>query len=200
MKCSCQILMLLICTMVLLFNCQFYGMISYTLNLGCTDTPFLVSCWCWTRVGHRNGYDSPDSGFRRVSSFFLFFVSPTRADAVPTRLRCFRHASSEEKKKISAYFGSFRLFRPISAEMKISSDTRFWLKKKKKKKIKIKIKILPPPSGFRAFLPPHLLLNFGLFFFLFFFFFFWFRSATWLPLLLYLCVLAVLHLCLEFRL
>lgn len=32
MKCSCQILMLLICTMVLLFNCQFYGMISYTLN------------------------------------------------------------------------------------------------------------------------------------------------------------------------
>ena len=145
MKCSCQILMLLICTMVLLFNCQFYGMISYTLNLGCTDTPFLVSCWCWTCVGHRNGYDSPDSGFRRVSSFFFFFfffVSPTCADAAPTRLRCFRHASSEEKKKttrlrcfrhasseekkkISAYFGSFRLFRPISAEMKISSDTRF---------------------------------------------------------------------------
>ena len=132
MKCSCQILMLLICTMVLLFNCQFYGMISYTLNLGCTDTPFLVSCWCWTRVGHRNGYDSPDSGFRRVSSFFFFSFlrhPPTQrqhgSDTAPTRLRRFRHASSEEKKKISAYFGSFRPFRPISAEMKISSDTRF---------------------------------------------------------------------------
>ena len=76
--------MLLICTMVLLFNCQFYGMISYTLNLGCTDTPFLVSCWCWTRVGHRNGYNSPDSGFRRVSSFFFFFSFLRHA---PTRRR-----------------------------------------------------------------------------------------------------------------
>ena len=173
--------------------------------LGCTDTPFLASCRCRTRVGHRNGYDSLDSGVRRVSSFFFFLSflrhAPTRhrhgSNTAPTRLRHFRHASSEgKKKKISAYFGSFRPFRPISAEMKISSDTRFWLKKKKK----IKIKILPPPSGFRAFLPPHLLLNFGLFFFLFFFFFFWFRSATWLPLLLYLSVFAVLHLCSEFRL
>ena len=103
--------------------------------------------------------------------------------------RKFRHISGH-----SGYSGQFRpkwKFRPIQ-----DFD---W--KKKKKKIKIKIKILPPPSGFRAFLPPHLLLNFGLFFFLFFFFFFfWFRSATWLTLLLYLCVLAVLHLCLEFRL
>ena len=165
--------------------------------LGCTDTPFLASCRCRTRVRHRNGDDSPDSSVRRVSSFFFFFVSPTRADTAPTQLRRGSDTSDtpavKKKKKISAYFGSFR---PISAEMKISSDTRFWLKKKKKK---IKIKILPPPSGFRAFLPPHLLLNFGLFFFLFFFFF-WFQSATWLPLLLYLCVLAVLHLCLEFRL
>ena len=180
-----------------------------SLNLGCTDTPFLASCRCRTRVGHRNGYDSPDSGVRRVSSFFFFFCrfSDTRrrgADTAPTQLRRGSDASDtpavKKKKKISAYFGSFRTFRQISAEMKISSDTRFWLKKKKKK---IKIKILPPPSGFRAFLPTLLLLNFGLFFFLFFFFFFffffWFRSATWLPLLLYLCVLAVLHLCLEFR-
>ena len=169
--------------------------------LGCTDTPFLASCRCRTRVGHRNGYDSLDSGVRRVSSFFFFFFrfSDTRqrgADTAPTQLRRGSDASDtpavKKKKKISAYFGSFRTFRQISAEMKISSDTRFWLKKKKK----IKIKILPPPFGFHAFLPPHLLLNFGLFFF----FFFWFRSATWLPLLLYLCVFAVLHLCSEFRL
>ena len=135
MKCSCQILMLLICTMVLLFNCQFYGMISYTINLGCTDTPFLVSCWCWTRVGHRNGYDSPDSGFRRVSSFFFFFffVSPTCADAAPTRLRCFRHASSEEKKKISAYFGSFRLFRPNFGRNENFVRYKILTEKKKKK-------------------------------------------------------------------
>ena len=107
MKCSCQILMLLICTMVLLFNCQFYGMISYTLNLGCTDTPFLVSCWCWTCVGHRNGYDSPDSGVRRVASFFFFFSF-------------FRHGSDAsdtpavEKKKIPGYLSSFRQFRRIA--------------------------------------------------------------------------------------
>ena len=71
-------------------------MTSYT--LGCTDTPFLASCRCRTRVGHRNGYDSPDTGVRRVSSFF-FFVSPTRADAAPTQLRRVQHASSEEKKE-----------------------------------------------------------------------------------------------------
>ena len=170
MKCSCQILMLLICTMVLLFNCQFYGMISYTLNLGCTDTPFLVSCWCWTRVGHRNGYDSPDSGVRRVSSFFFFFrFSDTRRHGSDTS----DTPAVKKKKKISAYFGSFRPFRPISAEIK--NFVRYKILTEKKK---VKIKILPPPSGFRAFLPPHLLLNFDLFFFLFFFFFFWFRSAT----------------------
>ena len=56
-------------------------------KLGCTDTPFLASCRCRTRVEHRNGYDSPDTGVRRVSSFFFFFVSPTRADAAPTRPR-----------------------------------------------------------------------------------------------------------------
>ena len=174
MKCSCQILMLLICTMVLLFNCQFYGMISYTLNLGCTDTPFLVSCWCWTRVGHRNGYDSPDSGFRRVSSFFFFFSflrhTPTRrrhgSDTAPTRLRRFRHASSEEKKE------NFGIFRVIPANFGRNENfVRYKILTEKKNK-KIKIKILPPPSGFRAFLPPLLLLNFSLFFF------FWFRSAT----------------------
>ena len=43
-------------------------------NLGCTDTPFLASCRCQTRVGHWYGYYSPDSGVRRVSlSFFFFF-------------------------------------------------------------------------------------------------------------------------------
>ncbi|XP_075649606.1 non-functional pseudokinase ZED1-like [Castanea sativa] len=30
-------------------------------TLGCTDTPFLASCRCPTRIGHRNRYDSPDS-------------------------------------------------------------------------------------------------------------------------------------------
>ena len=53
-------------------------------DLGCTDTPFLASCRCRTRVGHRNGYDSPDSGVRRVSSFFFFFFSFLRH--APTRL------------------------------------------------------------------------------------------------------------------
>ena len=149
----------------------------------------------WRRVGVGHVSDTGTGTTRRIPvsgecPLVFFFVSPTRADAALTRLRRFRHASSEEKKE---NFGIFRVIPAISAEMKISSDTRFLLEKKKKK---IKIKILPPPSGFRAFLPPHLLLNFGLFFF---FFFFWFRSATWLPLLLYLCVLAVLHLCLEFR-
>ena len=57
-------------------------------ELGCTDTPFLASCGCRTRIGHRNGYDSPDSSVRRVSSFlFFFFISPTCADAASTRLR-----------------------------------------------------------------------------------------------------------------
>ena len=92
----------------------------------------------------------------------------------------YENTSRSTLDQISAYL--FRLFRPILA------DTRFWLKKKKKKNF------LPPPFGFCAFLPPLLLLNFGLFFFflsffLSFFFFFWFWSTTWLPLLLYLCVL-----------
>ena len=157
--------------------------------------------WRRVGVGHRNGYDSPDSGVRRVSSSFFFRFSDTRrrsANTAPTQLRRGSDASDtpavKKKRKfrhISGHSGQFRpkwKFRPIQ-----DFD---WKKIKK-----IKIKILPPPSGFRAFLPPHLLLNVGLFFFLFFFFFFfWFRSATWLPLLLYLCVLAVLHLCLEFRL
>ena len=168
--------------------------------LGCTDMPFLASCRCWTLERVRL------AGFRCPASVLFFFFcrfSDMRrrdVDTAPTQLRRGSDASNtpavKKKKKISAYFGSFRLFRPISVEMKILSDKRFWLKKKKK----IKIKILPPLFGFRAFLPPLLLLlNLGPFFFLFFFFFFWFRSATWLPLLLYLCVLAVLHLCLEFR-
>ena len=102
-------------------------------KLGCTDTPFLASCRCRTRVGHRNGYDSLDSGVRRVSSFFFFFrFSDTLrrgADTAPTQFRRGSDTSDtpavKKKKKISAYFGSFRPFRPISAEMKISSDTRF---------------------------------------------------------------------------
>ena len=77
----------------------------------------------------------------------------------------YENTSRSTLDQISAYL--FRLFRPILA------DTRFWLKKKKK------ISYL-------------LLLGFVLFFLLFFlsfFFFFWFWSTTWLPLLLYLCVL-----------
>ena len=75
--------------------------------LGCTDTPFLASCPCPTRVGHRNGYDAPDSGVRQCLFFFFFFrfsdTAPTRLrrgpDTAPTRLRRVRHASSEKKKK-----------------------------------------------------------------------------------------------------
>ena len=117
--------------------------------------------WRRVGVGHRNGYDSPDSGVRRVSSFFFFFVSPTRADAAPTRLRHssdaaptlptrqqwrkkrkFRHISDH-----SGHSGKFRLkwkFRPIQ-----DFD---WKKKKKSKS--------------RSYL---LLLGFMLFFLLIFF-------------------------------
>ena len=114
------------------------------------------------------------AGFRCPASvlffFFFFFVSPTRADTAPTQLRRFRHASNEEEKE------NFSIFRVIPANFSRNENfIRYKILTGKKKKIKIKI--LPPPSGFRAFLPPHLLLNFGLFFF-FFFFFFWFRSAT----------------------
>ena len=58
-------------------------------KLGCMDTPFLVSCRCQTRVGHQNGYDSPNSSVRRVSLFFFFFFSLLRhgIDVVSTRLR-----------------------------------------------------------------------------------------------------------------
>ena len=52
-------------------------------SLGCTDTPFLASCRCRTRVGHRNGYDSPDSSGRWVSFFFFFSF----LQHAPTRLR-----------------------------------------------------------------------------------------------------------------
>ena len=63
--------------------------------LGCTDTPFLASCPCPTRVGHRNGYDAPDSGVRQCLFFFFFSrfsdMAPTRrrhgSDAAQTRRR-----------------------------------------------------------------------------------------------------------------
>ena len=154
MKCSCQILMLLICTMVLLFNCQFYGMISYTLNLGCTDTPFLVSCWCWTRVGHRNGYDSPDSGFRRVSSFFFFRFSDMRrcgADTAPM-------LSTRQQWRKKENFGIFRVIPAIPANFGRNENFvryKILTEKKKKKKSKSKSYLL--------------LLGFVLFFLLFFF-------------------------------
>ena len=99
--------------------------------------------------------------------------------------------------QISAYFESFRLFRPILAEMQISTNTRFWPKKRKKI---IKNSYL-------------LLLGFVLFF-LFFFLIsvssssssFFLSSSSFgfglLPnyLFFFICVsLAVLHLCLDFR-
>ena len=63
------------------------------------------------------------------SFFFFFFFFLTHVDVAPTRLRRGSDVSDtpavKKKKKISAYFGSSRLFRPILAEMKISSDTRF---------------------------------------------------------------------------
>ena len=154
--------------------------VTSSAHLGCTDTPFLASCQCRTRVGHRNGYDSPDSGVRRVSSFFIFFrFSDTRrrgADTAPTQLR--RGSDASDTPAVKKKKENFGIFRVIPANFGRNENlVRYKILTEKKKK-KIKIKILPPPSGFRAFLPPHLLLDFGLFFFLFFFFFFWFRSAT----------------------
>ena len=158
----------------------FCHIVTSSAHLGCTDTPFLASCQCRTRVGHRNGYDSPDSGVRRVSSFFIFFrFSDTRrrgADTAPTQLR--RGSDASDTPAVKKKKENFGIFRVIPANFGRNENlVRYKILTEKKKK-KIKIKILPPPSGFRAFLPPHLLLNFGLFFFLFFFFFFWFRSAT----------------------
>ena len=107
----------------------------------------------WRRVGVGHVSDTGTGTTRQIPvsgkcPLFFFFSFLWHA---LTRLRRFQHASSEEKKKISAYFGSFR---PISAEMKISSDTRFWLKKKIKK------------SKSKSYL---LLLGFVLFFLLIFF-------------------------------
>ena len=104
--------------------------------------------------------------------------------------------------QISAYFKSFGLFRPILAEMQISTNTRFWPKKRKKI---IKNSYL-------------LLLGFVLFFLFFFLIsvsssssFFLSSSSSsssssfgfgLLPnyLFFFICVsLAVLHLCLDFR-
>ena len=60
--------------------------------LGCTDTPFLVSCRCLTHVEHWNGYDVPDSGVRQCLSFFSFsFFSSL------TRLQRIRHANNEKR-------------------------------------------------------------------------------------------------------
>ena len=112
--------------------------------------------------------------------------------------------------QISAYFESFQLFRPILAEMQISTNTRFWPKKRKKI---IKNSYL-------------LLLGFVLFFLFFFLIsvsssssFFLSSSSFFLSssssssssssfgfgllpnyLFFFICVsLAVLHLCLDFR-
>ena len=47
-----------------------------SLHLGCTNTPFLATYQCPTRIGHGYRYESPDSGVQAVSSlFFLFFFS-----------------------------------------------------------------------------------------------------------------------------
>ena len=74
-------------------------------------------------------------------------------------------------------------FRPILAEIHISADTRFWLKKKK------------------SYLLLLLLLGFGPFFFLFsfffllvIFFFFWWVSVLPISLLFFICVLYSLNL------
>ena len=83
----------------------------------------------------------------------------------------YENTSRSTLDQISAYL--FRLFRPILA------DSRFWLKKKKKF----------PTSSFWVSCFSSSSSSFFLSFFLSFFFFFWFWSTTWLPLLLYLCVL-----------
>ena len=70
------------------------------ISIGCTDTPFLASCRCRTRVGHRYGYDSPDSGVWRVSLFFFFFfASPTRLWHGSEWLRRGSDTPAMEKKK-----------------------------------------------------------------------------------------------------
>ena len=136
--------------------------VTSSAHLGCTDTPFLASCQCRTRVGHRNGYDSPDSGVRRVSSFFIFFrFSDTRRRGADTALTQLRRGSDtsdtpavKKKRKfrhISGHSGHSGQFRP---KLKFSPIQYFDLKKKKKK------------SKSKSYL---LLLGFVLFFLLIFF-------------------------------
>ena len=152
--------------------------------------------WRRVGVGHRNGYDSPDSGVRRVSSFFFFRFSDTRrrsANTAPTQLRRGSESSDtpavKKKRKFRHISGHSGQFRP---KWKFSPIQDFdWKKKKSKSKSYL------------------LLLGFVLFFLLIFFLILVSSSSSssssfgfgLLPdyLLLYLCVLAV-HLCLEFRL
>ena len=131
----------------------------------------------------------------------ILFVLSNVIDSMPfwpEQPEYFVPVCKQIQKYLTFHLGSnfilFRIIPAISANFSRNANFNQYkiLTEKKKKNNK---KFIPPPSGFRAFLP-FLLLNFGLFFF---FFFFWFQSATWLPLLLYLCVLAVLHLCLDFR-
>ena len=75
------------------------------------------------------------------------------------------HSTSDQ---ISAYFGVFQPFLPISAEIHISTGTRFWLKKKKKKILTSFFFWVSDPSS-SCFLFLLLLL-------LVFFFFFWWVS------------------------
>ena len=122
----------------------------------------------------------------------ILFVLSNVIDFVPFRSEqpeYFVPVCKQIRKYLTFHLGSnFNLFRIIPAiSANFSRNANFnqykILTEKKKKNNK---KFIPPPFGFRAFLP-FLLLNFGLFFFFFlsfffflffFFFFFWFWSTT----------------------
>ena len=72
-----------------------------SLHLGCTNTPFLATYQCPTRIGHGYRYESPDSGVQAVSSLFIlfFFLFFSFFDMAPTRHRHSGHANNEKKKK-----------------------------------------------------------------------------------------------------
>ena len=100
------------------------------------------------------------------------------------------HSTSDQ---ISSYFGVFRPFRPISAEIHLLANTRFWFKKKKKKSYLLLLLLL---LGFSPFFFLFSSSSSCFFLFLlmgfkpiFLFFFFWWVSILPISFSFFICVL-----------